>query len=638
MPGIAGSVSAAVPSELGAVSAAMAGRMKHYPWYQEHTFADDGRGIALARVTLGFINKAPQPAFNEDHTWLAMMDGELYDYEIHRKTLEGFGHRFGGASHAELLLHGFEQSGLKFFQGLEGTFTAALWEVNKRRLHLVNDRWGMKPFYYVHLPGKLLFASEIKALLSDPAVSRKIDPRGLAQFFTFGQLLAEDTLYEGLKLLPAAACLVYDAGRDKVSLDRYWRLESHAGTNGLSRSQILDRLDESFKKAVDRRVQGTENLGISLSGGLDSRTILANIDPNRPLTSVCLGMEGSIDHDSAAEMARLTCRPHHRYILNTEFLASFEEHLRHMVHLTDGHYLSQCIVIPTLPLYRELDIQVLLRGHAGELMHMEKAYNFSLNKEAMGLNSSADLEAWLFRRLRTYMLDAVDGSLFTPTFQEHIDDQARESLQGCFRESEGMQPLLHRVWHMFISQRLRRETAMSMMEFGSVVETRLPFLDNDLIDALLSAPPEMKLSETIQAHILQRRLPAFLKVVNANTGARLGANRLERFLAKVRLKVFAKLGVKGYQPYERLGLWLRQDLRSVVERVLLGQACLDRGVFNPVTVRSVVQQHFDNQRNHTFLLMAMMIFEAGQQEFIDGFRFKDQLDTGVKEPLAAAHS
>jgi asparagine synthase (glutamine-hydrolysing) len=86
--------------------------------------------------------------------------------------------------------------------------------------------------------------------------------------------------------------------------------------------------------------------------------------------------------------------------------------------------------------------------------------------------------------------------------------------------------------------------------------------------------------------------------------------------------VFAKLGVKGYQPYERLGLWLRQDLRSVVERVLLGQACLDRGVFNPVTVRSVVQQHFDNQRNHTFLLMAMMIFEAGQQEFIDGFRFK----------------
>src|SRR5258708_2236096 len=308
-----------------------------------------------------------------------------------------------------------------------------------------------------------------------------------------------------------------------------------------------------------------------------------------------------------------------------------------MEHLTDGHYLSQCIVIPTLPLYRQLDIQVLLRGHAGELMHMEKAYNFSLNKEATSLNSSADLEAWLFRRLRTYMLDAVDGSLFTRAFQEHIDDRARESLQGCFRESEGMQPLLHRVWHRFSSRPLRRKTAMSMMEFGSIVETRLPFLDNELIDALLSAPPEMKLSETIQAHILQRRLPAFLDVVNANTGARLGATRLERFLAKVRLKVFAKLGVKGYQPYERLGLWLRQALCSVVARVLLGQACLDRGVFNPVTVRRVVQQHFDNQRNHTFLLMAMMIFEAGQQEFIDGLRFKDQLDTGVNEPLAAAH-
>ncbi|MFL5244268.1 MAG: asparagine synthetase B family protein [Gemmataceae bacterium] len=633
MPGLAGLISMTAPANLAAVCAAMAGRMKLYPWYQQQNYADEAGGIALARVTLGFINKAPQPAYNEKRTWLAMMDGELYDYELHRKTLESLGHEFCGTSHAELLLHGFEQSGLKFFEGLEGTFAAAIWESDARRLHLVNDRWGMKPFYYVHLPGKLLFASEIKALLEDPAVSRKIDPRGLAQFFTFGQLLAEDTLYEGLRLLPAAASLTYDAGKDEISLERYWRLQSHAGSNGVTSSQILDRLDESFKRAVDRRVGGTENLGISLSGGLDSRTILANIDSNRALTSVCLGMEGSIDHDSALEMARLTGRPHHRYILNTEFLTHFEEHMRHMVHLTDGHYLSQCIVIPTLPLYRELGIEVLLRGHAGELMHMEKAYNFSLNKEALAFTSAAELEGWLFGRLRTYMLDAVDGSLFAPAFQDSIDELARDSFQGCFRESDGMQPLIHRVWHMFISQRLRRETAMSMMEFGSVVETRLPFLDNELVDALLAAPPGMKLSDTIQRHILTRRLPAFLNVVNANTGARLGANRLERFLAKVRLKVFAKLGVKGYQPYERLGLWLRQDLRSVVERVLLSSRCLDRGIFNPDTVRSVVRQHFDNQRNHTFLLMAMMIFEAGQEEFVDGMGIKEVTRGPMKSPL-----
>jgi asparagine synthase (glutamine-hydrolysing) len=617
MPGISGVVSASAPANLSGLSGAMANRMKHYSWYQEQYFASESEGISLARVTLGFVNQGAQPAFNEDRTWLAMMDGEVYDYDLHRKTLTEAGHQFAGASHAELLLHGFEHAGLKFFKDLQGSFNAVLWNTKNRKLHLIGDRLGMKPLYYVKRPGRFLFASEIKSLLVDQEVSRNIDVRGLAQFFTFGQLLGEDTLLEGVRLLPAAGCLTYEAGADKVSIERYWRLESHAGTNGLSSSQILDRLDEAFKNAVDRRVQGSEKLGISLSGGLDSRTILACVDPSRELTSVCLGMEGSMDHDCAAEMARLTNRPHHKYVLNTQFLAHFEDHLRHMVHLTDGHYLCQCIVMPTLPLYRNLGIEVLLRGHAGELMHMEKAYNFSLDHQAMQMKAPAELEAWLFKRLRTYMLESVEGELFAPHFQQNLDSLARESLQSCLNESKGMEPLLHRIWHAFITQRIRRETAMSMVEFASVVETRLPFLDNELVDLLLSAPPELKLSETIQTHILRRRMPAFLNVLNANTGTRLGASRLARTIGKTKLRVFAKLGIKGYQPYERLGLWLRQDLKPMVESLLLSDRCLDRGIFNAPTVKKVVNQHLENQRNHTFLLMAMMIFEVGRQEFSD---------------------
>jgi hypothetical protein len=134
----------------------------------------------------------------------------------------------------------------------------------------------------------------------------------------------------------------------------------------------------------------------------------------------------------------------------------------------------------------------------------------------------------------------------------------------------------------------------------------------------MAAPPGLKLGETIQAHILRRRMPAFLDVVNANTGTRVGAGRLARLLARARLKVFAKLGVPGYQPYERLGRWLREDLRPLVEHILLSPRCLDRGVFNPQGVRRVVDGHVNRGRNHTFLLMAMMIFELAQREFVDG--------------------
>ena len=100
---------------------------------------------------------------------------------------------------------------------------------------------------------------------------------------------------------------------------------------------------------------------------------------------------------------------HHCYQLDASLLAHYEQHLRRMVHLTDGHYLDQCIVLPTLPLYRSLGIEVVLHGHAGELMHMDKAYNFSLDQEGWSLSNEASLENWLRRHLCAYMLDGVEG-------------------------------------------------------------------------------------------------------------------------------------------------------------------------------------------------------------------------------------
>jgi asparagine synthase (glutamine-hydrolysing) len=634
MPGIFGVVSDAPRPDLPAELAEMAQRLRHHDWYAHDSHVEAAAGLGLGRVSLGFVNTAAQPVFNEDRSLLAVMEGEVYDYDHQRRALEASGHRFHGDSHAELLLHGYEHAGQAFFRGLHATFVAALWDRGARRLVLVNDRFGMKPLYYARLSGRLVFASEIKALLVDPGVSRGSNPRGVAQFFTYGQLLGQDTLLEGVRLVPAATCLTYETGNGGARLDRYWRLQPD--TARATAAEHLGRIADAFEGAVARRTRGNERLGLSLSGGLDARTILAVIDPGRPVTAVSLGIEGSLDLRSAAEMARLARRPFHPYVLNTAFLSRFEEHLRHMVHLTDGQYLSQCIIMPTLPLYRELGIEVLLRGHAGELMHMTKAYNFSFDREALELRDAAGLEAWLFRHLRTYMLDGTGDDLFAPPYRGQLDALARESLRECLSESEGVGQPQQRIAQLFLAQRSRRETALSLAKLGSVVETRLPYLDNDLIDALMAAPPDLKLGEAIQAHILRRNMPAFLAVVNANTGARVGAGRLARLVAKARLRVFAKLGVRGYQPYERLGLWLRQELRRLVEGTLLSRRCLDRGVFNPAAVRQVVDGHLNRGRNHTFLLMAMMIFEYGQRQFVDGDVCREPVQIPVDGDSVAA--
>ena len=618
MPGIFGFASQTAGDQADLL-AEMARRLMHHSWYRQETRLAAAGRVGLGRVSLGRIYTAPQPAANEDGTMLAVLAGELLDVAEPRAELARADHCLRSESFAELLIHGYGQEGAAFFRRLSGKYAAAMWDAKGERLLLVNDRFGMKPLYYAHVPGKLLFASEIKALLSDPEVSRARNVRGLAQLFTFGQLLGEETLLEGVRLLPPGGVLTYDATTDTVEVDRYWRLAEWATNETYSRQEWLDRIDEQFARAVTRRVGGDGNLGIALSGGLDARTILAVIDHSKvPVKTVSLGVDGSLDHASAAQMARLVGCEHHRYVLNDRFLSRFDEHLRTMVNLTDGHYLDQCIVLPTLPLYRELGIDVLLRGHAGELMHMNKAYNFSLDAAAWGIRSEAELEGWLFGHLSAYMLDDVAGPLLAGTSRGEFEELARKSLQECLAESAVVEPQLQRIWHLFVSQRLRRETAASLAMFESVVETRVPFLDEGLTPLLMSAPAELKVGDAIQTHILRHRRPEFLKVVNANTGTRMGAGPLWQKASTFKLRALAKLGVKGYQPYERLGLWLRRELRGLVRDLLIDDRCLERGVFCPDTVRSVVRGHQEAGRNHTYLLMAMMIHELGQRQFVDG--------------------
>lgn len=614
MPGICGIVGQPPQQQ---VFASMLRRLRHADWYHEESRFDEAAGVALGRVALGYVNNEPQPVRCGKTGSLAVMDGEVYgpDKVFVRLARQGSP---PGTGQAELLLQGYLSEGPAFFSELDGKFTVAIWDAAKRQFVLANDRLGMKPLYFAHASGRLLFASEIKSLLTLPDVSRAPNRRGIIQFFTFGHLWNNDTMYESIEALGPAQCLAYDLDSDKVQRHSYWSLRD-VPPGQLSPAEILDRVDQRLKSQVDAQCKDTEGLGIALSGGLDARTVLALVDHRRvPMKCISLGMEGSLDQRSGRQLAELAGCPFHSYILGEEFKSDFTRHLERMVHLTDGHYLSQCIVMPTLPMYRDLDVRVLLRGHAGELMHMTKAYNFSLDDEGQRLAGADEMEKWLFKNLRAYMLDAVDGPLLTFATEQEAEEVARETLREALAPTDGWTSPLNRISHLFVTQRMRRETAMSLVKFNSVVETRLPYVDADLVQLLFGVPDKMRMHDAIQTHILQRHAPAFMKPANSNTGAAVGASALVKKLSYAKMRVLAKLGVKGYQPYERLGLWLRRELRDQVQALLLDDACLERGTFRPDTVKRVVAQHLENQRNHTFLLLAMMIYELGQRKWSDG--------------------
>jgi asparagine synthase (glutamine-hydrolysing) len=515
---------------------------------------------------------------------------------------------------ALLLLDGWRQEGATFLKRMNGSFSAVIWDANRRQATVITDRFGNRPLYYSMVNDRLLISSRLKSLTADPDFSLAIDPRGMAQFFTFGHYLGEHTSLGSARIFPAAAAWTWQADTGVWNKSDYHHWADAYDLKFSSSKDWTGAIGDAFAAAVERQTAGTAHLGLSLSGGLDARTILAAIDVQQtPLQTVCLGMAGSLDHRCAERLAELAGCQNHSHVLDTQFLADYRRHLEWMVQLTDGQYLSQCIVMPTLPLYRRLGIEVLLRGHAGELMHMYKAYNYSLDEEALSLAGGSQLQEWLLKRLSAYMLDGVSQPLFVGDLWTGLADHARASLADDIAATTVTDPPAQQIWQLFIAQRLRRETVLSLNEFRSVAETRLPILDNELIALLLAAPPGLKLGEEIQSALLARFRPEFLRVVNANTGTRVGAGPLRRKLSSLKLRALAKLGLPGYQPYERLGLWLKRELSDMVHAILLDPRTLDRGIYRPDALRTVVANHQAGKANHTYLIMALMIFELGQR-------------------------
>lgn len=596
MTGIVGIATTTHQPDLGVKLQHGCGTILRQPWYRENEhLAGDGR-FGVATVYHDFsVAGTTQP--NESGGSLTIF-GDLYDLPV-----SGDCYR--------VLSEMIQADAWHQFNDVQGAFVATSYDESSGILHIVNDQFAQRPLYYHEIDGVLRFSTSLPALF-EMGVPSVLAASGVSQFFSFGQYLGCDTLYRDIQILPAGAILRFDTNDGSYEV-RTYRSASQP-TNYDSDKAWLDAICDATVSAVVRASRDTNGLGVALSGGLDARTILGLIDHDSvELKSICLGMPGSMDLQCAERMAEIVGCQHHSHLLDHSFLQSFESHLNRMVDLTGGQYLSQCIVMPTLPVYPKQGIKVLLRGHAGELMHMGKAYAYSLDEQALGISTRAAASEWLFDHMRAYMLDGVDGELFRGEFASAMRAAPRDAFDQAFHEIPELDDPRNAIWYSFVKDRLRRETTLSLGKFASVCDVRVPLLDRELVELLLAAPVHLKQDETIQRHILKRCRPELLSVVNANIGAPMNAGPVMQKLGNLRMRVLSKLGVRGYQPYERLGLWLRRELEPLVQQILLDEECLDRGVFNPDVVRRVIENHKLRAANHTYLILAMMIFEVGQR-------------------------
>lgn len=604
MPGLCGYVPLSKPGaealsrdRMRAATSTMLSRLRRFEWQVERPLI--GPGAAFGQVAVSTpAGHAPDGRHTAGSCAL-VLDGEIY---------APFEPAAGKTPAAELFQRLVDQ-GRQAVDGLHGSFAVVWWDEATAQLSIAVDRFGTRPVYWTRTADALVFASEPGALLAVPGVSADRDEEGLAQFLCFGQYLGDSTLYTSIKVAPAGSWLTFDARSGVASVTRF---AVPAPLTGIATdAEWKARVADAAVDAVRAACTGGGRLGLSLSGGLDARTILGLAPEGTRLTCVSLGIPGSIDHRAASALARAVGQPHHELMLDDDFLGRFEPLLRRMVDLTDGQYLDQGIVLTTLSTYRELGIETLLRGHAGELMHMSKAYAFSMDREGLALRTAGELDDWLWRHMSAYMIGGADESLFSGSFGRRVRDMARAALERQTARYADVEPVPQRIWRLFVSERLRRETSLSLQLFRNYVEVRVPFLAQALVDLLLAAPPALKVGDDLQSFMLKRHRPAFLHVVNANTGAPMGAGPLRQKISHLKLRVYAKLGVQGYQPYERLGLWLAEDLQPLLTQMLIADAP-SGAPFESAEVARLIEQHRTRERNHTFLLMALltMAFES----------------------------
>jgi asparagine synthase (glutamine-hydrolysing) len=573
MPGIAGIVSANPQDNIDSALARMTESLWHCDWYKREQFVAPQRTFACAHVHLGIL-----PTHNAPYRWL----------------------------------HGEESDG----------FTRVEYDPRTQTLTITNDPFGMMPLFYYHTAHLLVYGTELKAVLAHPAVTTQLDPRGLADLLAFGFIFGEKTLVRNVHCLPGGSQLRFNARADKLTLERMWDFRQHIGRGMRKDSGVLDEVARRFKHAVADRCRGDLQIGVSLSGGYDSRTIQAAIDHRqRVVKTLTLDVRGGADQIISEQIARVTNGiENHTFIENSnEFFARWPQYVREMVWLTDGQFFDEaCVMMSTLDKYRELGVHVALRGHGGEIARMQWAYELTCNRLILACKTQPELKAQLFRQMRWGLDDRDINSLLGPDLADAVRDSARQTMDEAFA---GVEPSLHlvdQVTCVYVQEYLRRQSVPSLAELRSRVEVRMPFLDRDYVAAVLQLAPEARLGTGVHRHLLKQFNPALLKITNANTGASAGASDFAQRLYRKVNTTLKRHGYERFKHYADVPGWLRGPLRPHVEAVLLDKRTLNRGVYRADGVRGLFEDHMSGRADRGAALLLLLFLELWHRQFVDG--------------------
>jgi len=593
-------------------------------------------GLGHKRLSIIDLSKSGrQPMSNENGTIWMVFNGEIYNYKNLKKELNPNDHRFISQTDCEVIIHLYEREGIECIKKFNGMFAFALWDSKNQTLFLCRDRLGIKPLFYSWDGKSLVFSSEIKGILCDPALRKKIDWNALNLYLTFNYIPAPYTIFENIKKLSPGCFMI--AGRKGLEIKRYWGIEKNIETNEETEKNIehyKKNLHDLLEDSIKMQLVADVPLGAFLSGGTDSSIIVGLMSrvSNSPIDTFTIGYKDMPFFDEtsyAREVAKLHHTHHHEIILTSkdvlktipEVLTCFDEPF------------ADSSAIPTYIVSRETkkQVKVALSGDGGdELFAGYRLYTgeylYSHYRLFPGILRKKIIEPLLLslpdsrsqrlldylRRVKKFVAGAQDK--FEERFFAWNEIFPRESREAIFSKEkmeveeihfDSGKDLIRNKLNSFDGDKINRMlyadltnslpndmlAKVDLMSMKNSLEVRVPILDHRLVEFAFKIPGHLKLKGRKGKYIL---LETFKDILPPALLSR------------------PKWGFEI-----PIGKWLKSDLKFLIEKYLSKKRIEKQGIFNFEPIERLINDLFLNRSDTSWHLWNLIVFQAWYSNYFN---------------------
>jgi len=589
--------------------------------------------LGMRRLSIIDLSSGHQPIHNEDRTVWIVFNGEIYNFRALRTALERRGHRFSTNTDTEAIVHAYEEWGIHAIGRLRGMFGLAIWDRRSQSLVLARDRAGIKPLYYTAAGGTLYFGSEIKAILQAREVPRDLDLDALDHYLSFLYTPSDGSIFRGIRKLPPGCLATWQDGR--LQVERYWQPSAEETFRG-SEADAVHELRAVLADAVRLHLVSDVPLGAFLSGGVDSSLVVGLMTEAsaEPVKTFSIGFDEP-QYDELQHARRVASHfgtDHHELVVKPDAIAILDRLVAHF-----DEPFGDASAIPTwyVSEIARQHVTVVLSGDGGDelfggydryLPHPRVVAFDRYSPRALrriAARAGAQLPhgvrgrnflRHVGRDQRGRYVDAIrffgideKAALYTRDVFERLAGPDPETLLATHFERYGALPWPSQMMRFDAETYLPEDvlTKVDRMSMAHSIESRVPLLDNEVIEFACSLPSTVKIREGRRKHVLKEVAATLLppEVINRPK--------------------------QGFAV--PLDVWFRGRLAELFGDLLLSPRTLQRGYFQPSFIKRLVAEHCSGKRNHDLRLWQLVVFECWLRQYVDQAAASERASTARPE-------